>query len=81
EAMIASLPADFRRDLDRMTERALVDRSLGIDDADMLDRFAHDLATVARRSAECRAASYALRSRRQVIAQPTRPACGDEIMP
>jgi hypothetical protein len=44
DAMIASLPPDFRRELDSIAERALVERSLGIRDADVMDRFAHDLA-------------------------------------
>lgn len=44
DAMVASLPPDFRRALDTIAERALVERSLGIRDADVLDRFAHDLA-------------------------------------
>lgn len=44
DRLLASLPSDVRRELEAMVETAIVARSLGAHDADVLDRFAHDLS-------------------------------------
>ncbi len=44
DSLLASLPGDVRRELDGMVETAVADRALGAHDADVLDRFAHDLS-------------------------------------
>ncbi len=44
DSLLASLPGDVRHELGGMVETAIADRCLGAHDADVLDRFAHDLA-------------------------------------
>lgn len=44
DRLLASLPSDTRRALEAIVEAAISDRALGAHDADVLDRFAHDLA-------------------------------------
>lgn len=44
DRLLASLPSDVRRELEEMVEAAIADRNLGGHDADVVDRFAHDLA-------------------------------------